>query len=123
MQAGGSEGGIRRGFSTNVPEAMTHLERIARQDLDALFGEERYRLARNQEEITRDVQRGRVGVELYPFLILLVALVLGLEHVLANRFYRRNTSVTMEVERPTSLDHPPAPPPLPPESKQPAMVG
>ena len=124
LQAGGTEGGIRRGFSTNVPNAMTRLDRITKDDLDAVFGAERYRLARNQEEITRDVHLGRVGVELYPLLILLVALVLGLEHVLANRFYRRNATVTMEVERPASLDTlPAAPPPLPPEAKQPAMAG
>jgi hypothetical protein len=122
LQAGGSEGGIRRGFSTNIPEAVTRLDRIPREDLDALFGEERYRLARNQEEITRDVHRGRVGVELYPLLIILVALVLGVEHVLANRFYRRNTTVATEVERPASLDHPPAPPPLPPTPQQPVAV-
>ncbi|MEX2141395.1 MAG: BatA domain-containing protein [Pirellulales bacterium] len=123
LQAGGSEGGIRRGFSTNVPEAVTRLDRITKEDLDALFGAERYRLARNQEEITRDVHLGRVGVELYPLLIVLVALVLGLEHVLANRFYRRNASVTMEVARPASLDVlSSTPPPLPPESKQPAMA-
>ncbi len=125
LQAGGSEGGIRRGFSANVPEAITRLDRVPVEDLDALFGEERYRLARNQEEITRDVHRGRVGVELFPFLIVLVALVLGLEHVLANRFYRRNTTVATEVERPASLDHPPpvSPPPLPPTPHQPVTVG
>jgi hypothetical protein len=121
LQAGGSEGGVRRGFSANVPEAVTRLARLAKEDLDALFGPERYQLARNQDEITRDVHRGRVGVELYPLLILLVALALGLEHALANRFYRRNTSVTMEVARPASLDHPPAPPP--PSPRQPIAVG
>jgi hypothetical protein len=42
-----------------------------------------------------------------------VALVLGLEHVLANRFYRRNTNVAMDPTRPSSLVAPLAPPPVP----------
>jgi hypothetical protein len=147
LRAGGSEGGVRRGFSTNVPAESTRLERIGTDVLDKLFGEDRYRLARNQEEITRDVHLGRVGVELYPLLIVLVALVLGLEHVLANRFYRRDKKVAMDPTRPASLSEsitpppltspgsatngsPPAeanrpstPPPLPTDSKQPATVG
>jgi len=35
-----------------------------------------------------NVSTGRVGRELFSWLILAAALVLGLEHVLANRFYR-----------------------------------
>jgi hypothetical protein len=104
LQAGGSEGGVRRGFSANVPLAITRLDRIKAEDLDGLFGPKRYRLARNQDEILRDVSIGRVGVELYPLLVVLVALILGLEHVLANRFYRRNTSVAMEPVKPASLE-------------------
>jgi len=136
LQAGGSEGGVRRGFSANVPLAVTQLDRIESDELDKFLGAERYRLARSQEEITRDVNLGRVGVELYPLLIVLVALVLGLEHVIANRFYRRDTKVAMEPVRPASLDavampttttngSPAAakkPPPLP-KAKQPAAVG
>jgi hypothetical protein len=112
LQAGGSEGGVRRGFSVNVPAESTRLERIGADVLDKLFGEDRYHLARNQEEITRDVHLGRVGIELYPLLIVLVALVLGLEHVLANRFYRRDQKVAMDPTRPASLTAPSAPPPL-----------
>jgi hypothetical protein len=112
LQAGGSEAGVRRGFSANVPADLTRLERVGTDALDKLFGEDRYRLARSQEDITRDVHLGRVGVELYPLLIVLVALVLGLEHVLANRFYRRDKKVAMEPARPASLAATPAPPPL-----------
>jgi hypothetical protein len=148
LQAGGSERGVRRGFSANVPSSVTRLDRIDKEDLDILFGDDRYRLARSQDEIIRDVHQGRVGVELYPLLIVLVALVLGLEHVLANRFYRRDVKVAMEVPRPAGLEAPPLPsaaaavpmpslngsrsdgstrspipPPLPTEPKQPATMG
>jgi hypothetical protein len=148
VQAGGSQRRVRRGFSANVPIVATRLDRIGKEELDTLFGPDRYRLARSEDEITRDVQIGRVGVELYPLLIVLVALALGLEHVLANRFYRRDTKVAMETPKPQSLEvpplpapppvvaaastngsrfaggaRPPVPPPLPPEPKQPATVG
>jgi hypothetical protein len=123
LRAGGSESGVTLGFSANVPGDATVLERVAREELGELLGEERFRLARSREEITRDVNLGRVGTELYPLLILVVAVVLGLEHVIANRFYRRDTSVAAEVPRPASLDesqveqkrqNQPPPPPMPP---------
>ena len=105
LQAGGSERRrSTRALAPMFPPQLPRLDRIGPEDLDKLFGDERYHLARSQEEIIRDVHRGRVGVELYPLLIVLVALVLGLEHVLANRFYRRDTKVAMERARPASLD-------------------
>ena len=57
-------------------------------ELTGVFGSSDYRVARTRDEIERDVNRGRVGRELFPALILLVAVVLGLEHMVANRFYR-----------------------------------
>lgn len=89
VQAGGSEGGVDRGFSVNLAAVETRLDRHADKDLDRLFGTYPYRIARNKEEIEIDVSTGRVGRELFGMLILLTALILGLEHVLANRFYRK----------------------------------
>ena len=64
------------------------LDRLDESELSALFGPAKYRLARTQKQIDRDVSAGRVGRELYPLLILIVALVLGVEMFVANRFYR-----------------------------------
>lgn len=89
VRAGGTEGGVDRGFSANTPLAATDLERIKPDALDALLGAGRYRLTHGRDEIDRSVTVGRVGRELFPLLIFLVALALGLEHFLANRFYRR----------------------------------
>ena len=89
IRAGGTEGGVDRGFSANTPLAATELERLKPEDLDALLGAGRYRLTHGRDEIDRSVTVGRVGRELFPLLILLVAIALGLEHLLANRFYRR----------------------------------
>jgi hypothetical protein len=88
VQAGGTAGGVDRGFSVNIRPDLTRLERRSDEELAALFGSVPYRIARSREQIELNVSTGRVGRELFPWLILAAALVLGLEHVLANRFYR-----------------------------------
>jgi hypothetical protein len=89
LRSGGSEGGVRRGFSINVPAETTDLVRLSPDDLTGLLGKDRFRLSRGRDEIERDVNLGRTGRELYPLLIVLVAIILGMEHLLANKFYRR----------------------------------
>ncbi len=89
LRSGGTENGVRRGFSVNVPAESTDLARLSRDDLTGLLGKDRFHLSRGRDEIERDVNLGRTGRELYPLLILLVAVMLGLEHLLANKFYRR----------------------------------
>jgi hypothetical protein len=88
VQAGGTEGGVDRGFSVNLRPDVTRLERRSDKELAALLGPIPYRIARSKDQIELNVSAGRVGRELFPMLILAAALVLGLEHVLANRFYR-----------------------------------
>jgi len=93
LRSGGTEGGVRRGFSVNVPAESTDLARLSRDDLTGLLGKDRFRLSRGRDEIERDVNLGRTGRELYPLLIVLVAIALGMEHLLANKFYRREAQV------------------------------
>lgn len=81
-------GGAERGFSVNLAPEQTRLERIAEADLSDVFGPFSYHLAGTRGEIEREQQRGRVGRELFGPLILLLALVLAFEYVVANRFYR-----------------------------------
>ncbi|HEV3005516.1 MAG TPA: BatA domain-containing protein [Pirellulales bacterium] len=88
VTAGGDEGGLDRGFSVNVDPAASDLERIAEERLAEVFGEAKFRVAHNRQEIDRDVSAGRVGRELFGFLMVAVAVVLGLEHLLSNLFYR-----------------------------------
>ncbi len=90
LRAGGTQGGVRRGFSVNVPAANTDLKRLSRDELTALLGDGKFRLSRGRDEIERNVNLDRTGREMYPLLIILVALVLGAEHLLANKFYRRD---------------------------------
>jgi hypothetical protein len=88
VQAGGSAEGVDRGFSVNIRPDITRLERRSDEELAGLFGPVPYRVARSRDQIELNVSTGRVGRELFSWLILAAALVLGLEHVLANRFYR-----------------------------------
>ncbi len=91
VRAGGetSESRIDRGFSINLPPEASDLTRIDKEQLAKIFGKFDFRLAASREEVVRDIGENRVGREMFPLLIFLVALVLGAEHILANRFYRR----------------------------------
>lgn len=93
--ATGEAGPITLGFSVNLPEDVSRLERVSAEQLKTLFGKTPYRLARNREEIDRSVSASRVGRELYPYLMILLAIVLAGEQILSNRFYRH------EQETPT----------------------
>jgi hypothetical protein len=86
---GNKNGPLVRGFAVNLPGETSDLTRLAPERLDELLGKDRYQLARDREEIDRAVGNDRIGSEFYPLLASLVALVLGLEHVLANRFYKK----------------------------------
>lgn len=88
IQAGGRDSGVDRGFSVNLAPRQTQLDRLTEEELRDVFGPLEFRIARERDEIERDVNLGRVGRELFPLLILLVALALGGEYVLANRFYK-----------------------------------
>ncbi len=88
LQAGGSGGGVNLGFSVNYAVHETQLDRLGEKELAGAFGQLKFRLARTRQQIDRDVSLGRTGRELYPPLIVLIALVLGLEMLMANRFYK-----------------------------------
>ena len=71
----------------NLPAAATSLDRIERAQLDDLLGKDNYDIAKSQDQINRRMGEARRGRDFYPWIILLFAIVLALEFVLANRFY------------------------------------
>jgi len=78
---------VEQGFSVNADGKESLLDRLTSQDLDERLGAERYSLARTVDNLRRNVQTGREGHEVFPFLgVLLLAVFLG-EHFVANRFY------------------------------------
>ena len=101
MQAGGGTAAVDRGFSVNLEPRATELARTDAADLEAVFGPHDYQVARRREEITFQIDRGRSGRELYPYLILMMVIVLALEHVVSNRFYRDD-----EIDRRTTWKWP-----------------
>jgi hypothetical protein len=88
VRAGGTVEGVDRGFSVNLPAEQTRLERIPESELAGLLGPIPYHVAHNRGEIEVRVGSGGGIWDLFPLLILAVAVILGLEHVTANRFYR-----------------------------------
>jgi hypothetical protein len=93
IRAGGPASGIGAptegwsGFSVNLAREQTRLDRLPEEELADVFGPVPYRVARDRNQLEGDRSRQRIGRELFGALILLVAVVLGIEHVLANRFY------------------------------------
>jgi hypothetical protein len=90
IDAGGQDSGVHLGFSVNLPLESTQLDRADPEQLKQLFGEIPYRVAHTRDQIDREVAKSRVGHELFPLLIGLVAVVLGVEQLLASRFYREH---------------------------------
>jgi hypothetical protein len=88
VRAGGRDGQLDRGFSVNCSPTISDLTRIDFAAITAALGKDRVQLARSREEIEVRVGQGRVGRELFPSLIIALAIVLGIEQLLANRFYR-----------------------------------
>jgi hypothetical protein len=87
----GQRGGpVVRGFAVNLPPDVGDLSRLPREKLDELLGKERFQFARSREEINRAVGADRIGSEFYSLLVTLLALTLGMEHLLANKFYRKD---------------------------------
>jgi hypothetical protein len=88
LRAGGRQEKLDRGFSVNVPAELSDLDRVRASEIIESLGKERTRVARTRNEIEVRVGLARTGRELFPVLILVMALVLAAEGLLANRFYR-----------------------------------
>jgi hypothetical protein len=72
----------------NLAPEQTQLDRLDDKQAKELFGPFKVPIARSREQINRSINIARVGRELYPPLIFLVAMVLAMEYFVANRFYK-----------------------------------
>ena len=120
VRAGGEVGGVSKGFSANVAPAATDFSRLSAADLAAVLGPD-HRLVRTEDELVRDVNRERVGSELFPWFIVLVALAMAADWIVANRFYAPREGVDAEPRPATAFAEGSAPaagvavpPPVPP---------
>lgn len=87
VRAGGQAAGVVDGFSASLGPAATDFRRLSPEGLARVFGPG-HRLARTEEEIVRDVNLDRIGTELFGWGILLAALAMAADWILANRFYK-----------------------------------
>jgi len=87
VRAGGAAAGVSDGFSANLDAAATDFRRLSSDDLDRVLGAG-HRLARTEDEIVRDVNLDRIGAELFGWSILLAAVAMAADWIMANRFYR-----------------------------------
>ncbi|MAT73091.1 MAG: hypothetical protein CMJ58_26705 [Planctomycetaceae bacterium] len=80
---------LDRGFSVNIPGEYSNLARRDPADLSAALPAAQFQFAATGVAAAELVEAAATGRELYSWAIGLVAVVWGAEHLLANRFYRR----------------------------------
>lgn len=92
VSASGDEGaGETLGFSVNPPASESRFVPLEPADLNKLFGgKDGYALAVDQKSLGDMQILDRVGRELFPWLIIVIMMVVTAENLLANRFYRES---------------------------------
>ena len=75
------------GYSANLPPESTDLQRLGEDELNKLFGEERFQLVRERDQIDWTPTSGMATQPFYAQMMLLVCGVFMLEQLLSNRFY------------------------------------
>lgn len=88
--------GFRIAFSANIPVAESDLTTLTSGELNDLFGEGRYGVARSLEELEPVIRSRRLGQEMVPLLLLLAALIFAAEQFVANRFYDDDQTETTQ---------------------------
>ncbi len=71
----------------NAAAAESRLDRLTNENLDAHLLPDRYSVARDVENLERNVKTGRLGREAFPMIVLFLLIVFVGEHLVANRFY------------------------------------
>jgi Aerotolerance regulator N-terminal len=74
-------------FSYNVAPEQSDLTRLTTEQLDEVFGKDRYKIATDTESLDRAVHTGRIGKEVFPLVLFCMIVIFVGEHFVANRFY------------------------------------
>jgi hypothetical protein len=84
------DGKWQEGYSINAPVEESNLDRLPPEAIAELFGPDALTPADKKRDLA-DILSGRFTqpIELFPFLMILLLLVLAGENLLANQFYRR----------------------------------
>jgi len=86
------------GFTINADGNESNLTRMTPADLDERLGKDRHSIARDIEKLRRNVQAGRQGHEMFPFVVLLLLAAFLGEHLVANRFYDSDSPQSAPAE-------------------------
>ena len=78
---------IVSGFSVNAVPEESDFTQIEANELDELFGEQRYQLVRSIGELEESINIADLGRELFPVILAFLALFFVGEHFVANWFY------------------------------------
>jgi hypothetical protein len=76
------------GYSANAPDSESALEPADPAKVEQLLGQDKIKVARDLESLQRSVDGDRVGADLFPWVMLLLLVVVSVESWLANRFYK-----------------------------------
>ena len=74
-------------FSVNMKDEESNLSRLSPEQLNEIFGAERYAYVTRPDELQQVIRVGRLGIEVFPVLMGLVVLLFCAEHLMANYFY------------------------------------
>jgi hypothetical protein len=118
VRVGGDAAGTF-GFSANLDRAALDFTRMPPAELAAVLGEGT-RLARTESDLVRDIDLERIGVELFGWAIVLAALAMAADWIVANRFYAPREEQPAGRPAAAAVAAPPDQPPLPSRSPPPA---
>jgi hypothetical protein len=76
------------GFSVNAPKEESRFAHLEKSDLDVIFGKDGYLLAEDADAHKEKEQLTRYGYEVFPWLMFLILMIVTLENLLANTFYK-----------------------------------
>jgi len=76
------------GFSVNVPRTESQFTLLEKPDLETIFGKDGYLLAEDAQSHKEKEALAIFGYEIFPWMMLLILIVVSLENVLANTFYK-----------------------------------
>jgi len=98
--ASAKDGTVRDlGFSVNPPRGEIQAATLEAGDLDILFGKGKYQLATDAQSLKHVQGVAIYGREIFPWVMAIILLIVTLENLLANTFYREKTSATAVVAR------------------------
>ena len=80
----------RLGFSLNAPRTESLFKPLETAELDTIFGKDGYALAGDAKTLQKVVTERRVGIEIFPWMMMLIMIVVTLENFLANTFYKES---------------------------------